>query len=147
MTAHVPARTGSAMQLVRHAVAPEEVQFSAIRSRGPGGQNVNKVATAVHLRFDIARSSLPDDVKARLLASSDARITAEGVVVIKAQNARTREKNKAEALARLQELVDQAARVTPPRRPTKPTYASKKRRLQAKSERAEVKAGRAKVLA
>lgn len=132
---------------MRHRVAPEEVEFSAVRSQGPGGQNVNKVATAVHLRFDVARSSLPQTVKARLLGAADARISSEGVVVIKAQAARTQAKNKAEALARLQELVDEACRVRPVRKATRPTLAAKKRRLQAKGERAEVKAGRAKVVA
>lgn len=132
---------------MRHVIAPGEVRFSAVRSQGPGGQNVNKVATAVHLRFDILRSSLPQAAKAWLLATSDSRITDEGVVVIKAQTARTLEGNKADALARLQELVDQACRVRPTRRPTKPTLASKRRRLEAKGARAQVKAGRAKVVA
>ena len=131
---------------MQHRVAPDEVEFSAIRSQGPGGQNVNKVATAIHLRFDIRKSSLPETVKARLLAAADSRISGEGVVVIKAQAARTQEKNKAEALARLQELVDEASRVRRVRKPTKPTLASKRRRLQAKVARGDVKAGRAKVV-
>ena len=132
---------------MRPVVMPDEVEFSPIRAQGPGGQNVNKVATAVHLRFDIARSSLPDRVKARLLASRDGRITDQGIVVIKAQSARSRDRNKAEALARLQEMVDEAAHVPTVRRPTRPTRASKRRRLDAKGARSDVKAGRAKVSA
>ena len=127
------------------AVRVEEVDFTAIRAQGAGGQNVNKVSSAVHLRFDIAASSLPDAVKARLLELRDQRITAEGVVVIKAQTSRSQDANRTDALRRLQDLVDKVA--TPPRarRPTKPTYASKRRRLEGKSQRAEVKAGRGKV--
>lgn len=126
-------------------VVDSEVEFTAIRSQGPGGQNVNKVSSAVHLRFDVAKSSLPEAVKARLLARSDQRINDQGVIVIKAQSSRTQERNKAEALARLQDLVDQAAHVPTKRRPTKPTFGSKKRRLKEKGARAEVKAQRSKV--
>ena len=129
---------------MRQFVKPDEVEFSAIRSQGPGGQNVNKVATAVHLRFDIARSSLPERVKARLLASRDSRVTEQGIIVIKAQSARTRDRNKADALARLQAMVDEAAHVPAVRRPTRPTLASQRRRLDYKATRSEVKAGRAK---
>jgi ribosome-associated protein len=126
-------------------IDPREVEFSAIRAQGAGGQNVNKVSSAVHLRFDIRASSLAEDVKERLLGLGDQRITDEGVVVIKAQIHRSQEMNRADALRRLQELVDSVARPPRPRRPTKPTLASKRRRLEGKSQRSVVKAGRGKV--
>jgi ribosome-associated protein len=122
-----------------------EVDFTAIRAQGAGGQNVNKVSNAAHLRFDIRASSLPEAVKTRLLATGDQRISADGIVVIKAQDHRSLPLNRAAALARLQEMVDAAAHVPRVRRPTKPTRASKERRLEGKAVRSQVKAGRGKV--
>ena len=126
-------------------LSPHELHFTAIRAQGPGGQNVNKVSCAVHLRFDIRASSLPEAVKERLLQSPDQRGSRDGVIVIKAQASRSLEQNKLEAVARLQALVAEAARVLPPRKATKPTRGSQRRRLEAKSQRGEVKAGRGKV--
>ncbi len=122
-----------------------EVDFSAIRAQGAGGQNVNKVSSAAHLRFDVAASSLPDDVKARLLAQADQRISGDGIVVIKAQDHRSLPRNQADALLRLQEMVDAATVQPKARRATKPTYGSQQRRLAGKAVRAEVKAGRGRV--
>ena len=130
------------MQTAPITVSPDEVEFSAIRAQGAGGQNVNKVSSAVHLRFDIRASSLPEAVKARLLALSDQRISGDGVVVIKAQTSRSQDMNRAEALQRLNELVASVAVPRKARKPTKPTFGSKQRRLEAKSQRASVKAGR-----
>src|SRR5215217_6885800 len=106
-------------------VSPDEVEFVAVRSQGPGGQNVNKVSSAVQLRFDVAASSLPDAVKTRLLALADQRLNKDGVLVIKAQSTRSQEQNKIDALARLDALVEEASKPVVPRRPTKPTYGSK----------------------
>lgn len=129
-----------------YTVAEHEVEFTAIRAQGPGGQHVNKASTAVQLRFNVAASGLPETVKAKLLLTADSRISADGVIVIKSQGSRSQERNKAQALARLQELIAQAEHVPRTRRPTKPTFGSKQRRLAGKAQRAEVKSGRSKVV-
>ena len=123
-----------------------EVDISAIRAQGAGGQNVNKVSSAIHLRFDIPASSLPEDVKERLLALSDKRITAQGVLIIKAQGHRTQDMNRLDAYARLQDVVQSVAQAPRPRRATRPTRAAKERRLQDKSQRSAIKELRGKAL-
>ena len=134
------------LELTPHIHIPEtEIRFDAIRASGPGGQNVNKVSSAVHLRFDIAQSSLPQHVKERLLNLKDSRISKTGTLVIKAQQFRTREKNKEDALERLRVLVQKASIRQKNRRPTRPTRSSKQKRLNQKSRRGNLKKLRGRV--
>ena len=128
-----------------YTVPPEEVEITAIRAQGSGGQNVNKVSNAVHLRFDINASSLPPEVRERLLQLGDQRISKDGVVIIKAQEFRSLEKNRGEALRRLEMLINTAAAVPKPRRATRPSRNSVTRRLDGKTRRANIKSGRRKI--
>ena len=132
--------------MIRVSDIPEsEIEFSAIRASGPGGQNVTKVSSAIHLRFDVRSSSLPDAVKAKILRMRDTRISTEGVIVIKAQKFRSQEKNKLESLARLDELLQKSQHVETPRRQTRPSRSSVRKRLEGKKKQGSVKKNRGKV--
>ncbi|MEZ5491275.1 MAG: alternative ribosome rescue aminoacyl-tRNA hydrolase ArfB [Gammaproteobacteria bacterium] len=127
------------MKLAGFDIPEDELEITAIHSGGPGGQNVNKVATAIHLRFDVGASRLPEEYKQRLLSLRDHRISSSGVIVIKAQRYRSQESNRRDALQRLEGLLERASRSSAPRRPTRPTAASKRRRIEEKKARGKIK--------
>lgn len=134
------------MSSIAYTLAEHEIEMRAIRAQGAGGQNINKVSNAIHLRFDVGASSLPDQVKQRLLAKRDQRVSEEGIIVIKAQTYRSLEKNRTDALARLRRIIDAAAAVPLTRRPTRPTVTGKRKRLEAKAQRGQVKALRRRIV-
>jgi ribosome-associated protein len=134
------------LQIGRLAVYADEVEWQAVRAQGSGGQNLHKTESAVQLRYDLHAGSLPDDVRERLLAGRDRRLSADGVFVIKAQRLRSQDRNRAEALERLGEWIAGAAEPPKPRKPTRPTAAARRRRLEAKTRRSALKAGRGKLL-
>ena len=134
------------MPRIAYTLTEDEIELQAIRAQGAGGQNVNKVSNAVHLRFDVRSSSLPDKLKERLLARRDQRITDDGIIVIKAQSYRSLEKNRADALTRLRTVIDAAASIPLTRRPTRPTKSAKGKRVDSKVQRGQIKAMRRRVV-